>query len=177
MSANTILMIYLLRKHIKLSTFRSQSAKISCPQIGMFGNLRKYHVREKFLSYSNHTLSMKPNRLPPTPLRCSSSVFQHPINLLQLYLWGHLWFPIFICRVISDFANLTISRSLIKRGAFTLFSHVLIYFEILSLVKTDRVFVSVLADACTLCTQRSWIFSSEFLYTQLRFQQNKNVLT
>ena len=52
MSANTILMINLPRKHIKWSTFRSPSAKISCPRNGNFGNSRKYHVRKKFLSYS-----------------------------------------------------------------------------------------------------------------------------
>jgi len=52
MSANTILMMYLLRKHNKLSTFRSQSVKISCPRNGIFVNPRKYHVRENFLSYS-----------------------------------------------------------------------------------------------------------------------------
>ena len=52
MSANAILTIHLLGKYSKLSTLRSQSAKISCPQIGMFGNPRKYHVRENVLSYS-----------------------------------------------------------------------------------------------------------------------------
>ena len=51
MPANTILMIYLLRKHIRLSTFRSQSAKTSCPQNEIVGIPRKYHVRENFLSY------------------------------------------------------------------------------------------------------------------------------
>ena len=36
MSANTIFRIYLLRTYSKRSTFRSQSAKISCPRIGIF---------------------------------------------------------------------------------------------------------------------------------------------
>ena len=52
MSVNTILTIYLLRKHIKLSTFRSQSAKKACARNEIFVNPRKYHVRENILSYS-----------------------------------------------------------------------------------------------------------------------------
>jgi len=36
----------------KLSWFRSQSAKISCAQMGIFGTPRKYHVRENVRSHS-----------------------------------------------------------------------------------------------------------------------------
>ena len=53
MSANTILMIYLLRKYSIRSTLRSESAKISCPRIGIFVNPQKYHVRKNVLSYSS----------------------------------------------------------------------------------------------------------------------------
>ena len=59
MFANTILIIYLPRKYSKLSKFRCQSVKILCPQIGFFGNPRKYHVCENFLSYIIH--------FPPPP--------------------------------------------------------------------------------------------------------------
>ena len=52
MSANTTLMVYLLRKQSKLSIFRSKPAKISCPRNGIFSNPLKYHVCEKLLSYS-----------------------------------------------------------------------------------------------------------------------------
>ena len=45
-----ILRIYLLRKYSQILTFRSQSVKISWPQIVIFGNPQKYHVRENVLS-------------------------------------------------------------------------------------------------------------------------------
>ena len=86
MSANTISIIYLLRKYIKFSTFRSQSAKISCPRIGIFGNPRKYHVREKFLSYSSfHTSTCGPGIIRLYRFITVSSVGQyyHSIKLYQ----------------------------------------------------------------------------------------------
>ena len=63
MSANTILIICLLRKYSKFSTFGSQSAKISCPRIGFFGNPRKYRVREHFLSYSTWRCLTRVNKV------------------------------------------------------------------------------------------------------------------
>ena len=74
MSANTILIMYLLRKYSKLLTFRSLSAKISCPRIGIFGNPRKYHVREHFLSYSNVKLFLR-NRKQNNIAKTQSKVF------------------------------------------------------------------------------------------------------
>ena len=57
-----ILIMYLLSKYSILSNLRSQSAKISCPRIGMFDNPQKYHVRKNVLSYnikSNANKSLK----------------------------------------------------------------------------------------------------------------------
>ena len=79
MSANKILLIYLLGKHSKLTNCRSQTAKISCPQNRFFGNPQKYPVREKFLSYSIRSKDLLQLHL----------LFITPINVSLFYCFTH----------------------------------------------------------------------------------------